>query len=64
MVAFAEDVFSILTNDYYGTPISNLKLMQRVTSHEDIDLVIDAGGHDPEILSDGHLRMDWLDPEA
>lgn len=41
--AFAADIRSVLTQDYYGVPIDDLPLMQDVNSASDFDLVIGIG---------------------
>lgn len=41
--AFAADIRSVLTNDYYGVPIDDIPLMKDINSATDFDLVIGIG---------------------
>jgi len=55
LVAFGVDAHAFLNVDYYGTPISELSIMDDFKGAEDIDLVISLSGG--EIFPEVYLRQ-------
>jgi hypothetical protein len=54
VVRLARDIPGLLTSDWYGTPISDLPIMEGVEKAEDVDLLIVSGTGNYM-----YLRQDW-----
>lgn len=50
MSAFAKDISSLVTQDYYRTPVNQLPMMREVSDANDFDFVIHITGSPPEWL--------------